>query len=159
MAAPKGNKFALGNDGGRPTLYSQELSDEICAHIADGLSVRKICAMEGMPNMVTIFNWLAKHDEFVKQYTHAREIQAESHADGMVDLADEPPERTATGSIDPASVNDKRLRIDTRKWIASKLLPKKYGDRQTIDLNDVTPKTQDEVDAELIALIKKAAKK
>jgi hypothetical protein len=62
------------------------------------------------------------------KYARAKSEQADILADEMMAIADEsyPPG-------DSAAVNDKRLRIDTRKWIASKLKPKKYGDNLTID--------------------------
>ncbi|MFN8996423.1 MAG: hypothetical protein ACK5X3_22525, partial [Pseudomonadota bacterium] len=45
------------------------------------------------------------------------------------EIADMPPAYTAEGKIDPADVNNRRLQIDTRKWLASKLKPKRYGDK------------------------------
>jgi hypothetical protein len=110
----------------------------ICARIAEGNSLRSICREENMPDISTVFLWLGKHPAFVEQYTRAREEQAESHADEIVDIADATPEfeeiRDREGNIvdmklHSAYVQWQKNRIDARKWVASKLKPKKYGDR------------------------------
>lgn len=107
----------------RPTDYSSELTDIICERIADGESLRTICLSDDMPNKATVFRWLAKHEEFSDQYARAREEQGESHADDIVNIADNEPD-----------VQRAKLMIDARKWTASKLKPKKYGDKITQDV-------------------------
>lgn len=76
-----------------------------------------------MPNRQTILNWLNDKAEFVGQYARAREDQAESHADRIIEIADNP-------DID---ANHKRIMVDARKWVASKLKPKRYGDKLDLD--------------------------
>lgn len=115
--------------GGRPTSYTPEMAALVCAGIADGHSLRKICRDEGMPALSTIFYWLGTIPEFSVQYARAKDSQADAMEEDMLDIADTPPAMTADGKIDSGDVADKRLRIDTRKWIASKLKPKKYGDK------------------------------
>lgn len=102
--------------------YSDDLAAAICERIAQGESLRTICRDADMPSMRAVFNWLARYPDFVQQYTRARNEQAENYADDIVRIADE--------EQDPAKA---RVRIDARKWVAAKLLPKKYGDRQTIE--------------------------
>jgi len=75
-----------------------------------------------MPNKATVFRWLASIECFRDQYARARETQADSYADDIVGIAD--------GDGDP---NDKRVRIDARKWMAGKMRPKVYGDKLDID--------------------------
>lgn len=99
------------------------LGDSICARLAVGESLRSICKRDGMPSMPTIFEWLRLDPTFAQNYTRAREHQAESYADEIASIAD-----SAQG-LDSAGVNAARLRVDARKWCASKLLPKRYGDR------------------------------
>ena len=72
-----------------------------------------------MPANQTVRNWLNTNQDFVLQYARAREDQAEYYADEMVEIAD---------SADKDTANAARVRVDTRKWIASKLRPKKYGE-------------------------------
>jgi hypothetical protein len=110
---------------GRPSLYTPELADEICTRLANGESLRAICLDDAIPSVGTVLRWVGEHDEFQKQYARAREIQAETHADDIVTIAD------GGGEDDSVRTARDRLRVDARKWVASKLLPKKYGDKQT----------------------------
>ncbi|WP_094505450.1 terminase small subunit-like protein [Brucella thiophenivorans] len=58
---------------GRPAIFRQELADQICERIADGDSLRTICAYESFPSRTTVFKWLSHSAEFVDQYARARE--------------------------------------------------------------------------------------
>lgn len=117
---------------GRPSKFTEELGDEICARITEGESLNKICKEEDKPSLVTIFAWMRVHPEFLNNYTRAREEQAETFADEIINIADSEISRDVFGRIDAAAVNHARLRVDARKWIASKLKPKKYGDSTTL---------------------------
>lgn len=112
---------------GRPSVFSQELIDKICELIANGMSLRAVCSQEGMPSAVTVCKWLSENQEFSKQYARAREEQAVSFADEIISIAD---------SVEPdsAAVAKAKLQIDSRKWLAAKMAPKKYGDKQEIDV-------------------------
>lgn len=119
----------------RPSKYSDALAGEICSRIAQGTPLRTICADAGMPGLATVITWLGKYPEFQAQYARAREEQADALADDIVRIADEaPPPDSETGKIDSAWVAWQRNRIDARKWTASKLRPKKYGDRVEADV-------------------------
>lgn len=109
---------------GRPTLYSVELACEICARLAEGSPLCRICLDPRMPAKTTVYRWLGENEEFRALYNIAREDQADTMADEMLAIADE---------CDSSDVKQARLRIDTRKWLAMKLKPKKYGEK--IDLN------------------------
>jgi terminase small subunit-like protein len=108
----------MAHPGGRPSIFNKELGDTICRRIMNGESLRGICEAKGMPDRTTVHDWLSRDREFANQYAYARENQADTLADDLLYIAD-----TAK---DPHIA---RLRIDTRKWIASKLKPKKYGDK------------------------------
>lgn len=115
---------------GRPSAYSDTTADEICERLADGESLRQICRDEHMPDKATIFRWL--NDErfrgFRDRYAHAREAQADALFDELVEIADD------TGELDDnVKVQRARLQIDTRKWVASRLAPKKYGETNKIE--------------------------
>jgi len=127
---------------GRPTIYTPELGNEICARLADGESLRGILQGDEMPNKSTVMRWLFSDKEelkdFCDQYARAREMQAELMADEMMDIADDGTNdwmtrRNKDGSeyevVDNEAIQRSKLRIDARKWVASKLLPKKYGER------------------------------
>lgn len=126
----------------RPSEFSQQIADQICERLADGESLREICRAEDMPNKSTVFRWLASRPEFCDQYTRAREEQAETLADEIVDIADEDPGVISRGegdraevSVDSAAVAHQRLRIEARKWVASKLKPKRYGDKMAQEIS------------------------
>lgn len=107
-----------GTATGRPSLFSEELANDICSRISDGESLNRITQEEGMPARFTVHRWLNENKDFSDKYMRAREIQADVYADEMDDIAH--------SDID---VNKARLIIDTRKWVASKLKPRKYGDK------------------------------
>lgn len=113
---------------GRPSKYSQELADEICERLAKGRSLRQICTDEDMPGRSAVLRWLRDKEDFRSQYAHAREEQADFWADEIIEISDAP-------MSEPFEVQQAKLRSDNRKWIASKLKPKKYGDRVQNDVN------------------------
>lgn len=119
---------------GRPSDYTEELGLEICERIANGESLRGICRDEAMPDARSVFRWLARDDKFCQQYAHAREAQADALADDLLEISDDGTNdyyKDAKGNVlvDQDNIARSRLRVDTRKWIASKLKPKKYGER------------------------------
>lgn len=125
---------------GRPTLYSPELADEICTQLAEGKSLRSVCKAESMPCVTTVFAWMRLHPEFLKQYARAKEESADYLAEETLEIADDGT-NDWIASNDPENAGYRangehiarsRLRVDTRKWIASKLKPKKYGEKLDI---------------------------
>ena len=126
---------------GRPSEYTEETANEICERLAKGESLRSICADQEsgwLPSERTVFRWLEANEDFRQQYARAREVQAETLVDQIIDIADgkdKPPlaERVAeyaeSGQVTVRDHNRDRLRIEARKWVASKLAPKKYGEK------------------------------
>lgn len=129
---------------GRPSEYRDDLAELICDRIADGESLKAICAEEAMPGRSTVFRWLATHETFRDMYAHAREEQAETLADEIVGISDEEctmiraakhgsgdddGEGNTEVVFDSTAVARNRLRVDARKWVAAKLKPRKYGDK------------------------------
>lgn len=111
--------------------FTQKLFDRVCERIANGESLRKVCRDDDMPSVAGVCKWLANDTEgkLVEQYARAREAQADALFDDCLDIADqyEADEKTAEGGTD--HIQRAKLRIDTRKWMAGKLRPKKYGER------------------------------
>lgn len=105
---------------GRPSDYTQDIADEICEKLAYGQSLRSICeGSDSLPSARTVFRWLREHEEFCQQYARAKEESADSMVDDIVRIADNEEE----------DAQSRRVKIDARKWVASKLKPKKYGDK------------------------------
>lgn len=113
----------------RPSDYSQELADEICEAIATGGALYRLCdQFDNWPSERTVYRWLEDSDQFRQNYARARERQADRRNDEIVHIADE--------ATDAALA---RLQVDARKWQASKLAPKKYGDKTTIAGDETAP--------------------
>lgn len=130
MSNPKHSSQKSKNLGrGRPSIYSEELANQICTRIALGESVRKICSTDDTPNEETIYRWVLNNEDFSKKYRLAREMQQERHLDELLEIADDPPPLTAMGATDSGAIQHARLRIDTRKWAMARLSPKKYGEK------------------------------
>ncbi len=121
--------------------YSQELFDKICERIADGESLRTICADGGMPSKANVFRWLSANKDAADQYARAREVQADTLFDEMLDIADDARndwmerrgEEDAGWVANGEHIQRSRLRIDSRKWMAGKLRPKVYGDKVNLE--------------------------
>jgi hypothetical protein len=129
---------------GRPSEYTKEKGDLICSRLSDGESLRSICRDENMPNIGTVLRWVSSkdNDEFRTQYAHAREIGLEHMAEEILEICDDGSNdfmEKATGSglvvvADHEHIQRSKLRVDTRKWVLSKLLPKKYGEKASMEL-------------------------
>jgi len=112
---------------GRPSTFSDKLADIICDRLAEGESLRSICAEKDFPSTTTVKRWLRGKPNFCAQYALAREDQADAIFDEIVDIADK------AGRSEDLTVDMARVRIDARKWVAGKLAPKKYGDKTTVE--------------------------
>jgi phosphoribosylamine-glycine ligase len=112
---------------GRPKALTPQLKEEICERILNGETVRQIAADEHMPHASTIYRALSDDGdpEFRDHYARAKDIQLYRLEDELLEIAD-----AATSD----TVQESRLRIDTRKWIMSKHAPKKYGERVQQDI-------------------------
>jgi hypothetical protein len=125
---------------GRPSSYTLELAETICDRLAEGESLRAICAGEDMPGTTTVKRWLRSNEEFRAQYARAREEQAEHYLDQIMEIADDGSNDYMTITKGDAIYNVEnkevtsrsKMRIDTRKWAMSKLAPKKYGEKLDI---------------------------
>ena len=126
------------NVGGRPSEYSLELADRICEMAAEGNSIQKVARrFELAPR--TIFRWCRENETFRQMYAQARKDAAYVLAEETLDIADdssrdyvEDPE-TGRRVFQPEHVQRARLRWDARRWLASKYLPKVFGDKVDVE--------------------------
>lgn len=130
----------------RYTKFTPAIGKVICELTANGISLNRICKRKGMPGRTIVYRWLHEREDFARDFLMALELKAEHHADLIIELADARPTMMASiidgksvRRVDPAWVNRQRLRIDVRKWIASKLKPKKYGDSLALTGKEGTP--------------------
>jgi hypothetical protein len=117
----------------RPTSYTPEIAAAICERIALGESLRAICREDGTPNQATVYRWLDQDEAFREQYARARAKQADTMAEEIVEIADETWNDTQVTEHGEKPNSEwiarSRLRVDARKWLMSKLAPKKYGEK------------------------------
>jgi hypothetical protein len=121
------------NPQGRPTIYQDSIGALICKGIQEGKTLLKISKDPKVPSLPTIYSWLNRMHPMFKEcffnaYNEAKRLQAEAMAEEIVDISD--------GSGD---IQKNRLRIDTRKWLASKILPSKYSDKVQLTGNEDSP--------------------
>lgn len=122
----------------RRSEFSQDIADTICDRLANGESLRAICRDDEMPVQSTVFKWLDQQPAFAKQYARAREAQADTLADEILEIADDTSRDTIVTEKNGEQPNSEwitrsRLRVDARKWLASKMAPKKYGEKLDLD--------------------------
>lgn len=109
--------------------YEPELAERICDLIVEGKSLRTICQGPDMPDRKSVRRWVKSNPDFALIYKEAKEDAADAFAEELIDIADEEVPLDDKGRLDSGVVQKQRLKVDTRKWIASKLKPKSYGDK------------------------------
>lgn len=110
--------------------HDPEIAAEICRRVSEGESLRAVCRSPGFPPESSVRTWVRDDREgFKAQYAEARSLQYDSWADAIIEIS-------LDDSLDPA---DKRVRVDTYKWLLSKLMPKRYGDRLLVAGDDEKP--------------------
>lgn len=112
--------------GGRPSDYTIEKGDLICERIAThDCGLPRLCKMyNDMPDEKTVQRWRYQFPEFRLKYAQAKMSQADLLAEQCLQISDDST---------PENVGVDRLRVDARKWLASKLLPKQYGDKLLLE--------------------------
>ena len=131
------------------SIYNATIARKICEQLMLKKSMREISEDPRMPSLRTVVRWLAdpKLADFREMYYYARRVQAELRVDEIFEIADDSandwkPVHNKDGDLvdwkpDNEAIQRSRVRIDTRKWFAAKLVPRIYGERTEIDL-DVT---------------------
>lgn len=123
--------------------FTQEKADEICELLMLGWTLTKVCKKEGMPSYTTIVHWLSKNEEFRTQYEFARNVGYDKMADDILDIADNNEgDIKEDGKVDWDNINRARLKVDTRKWLMSHALPKKYGSKTTQEITQTVTKVE-----------------
>lgn len=110
----------------RPSDKSPELLEAFLERVMKGESVKSICDGKDMPSRETVYKWMRDDEEFADKYARAKEVCSHLYQEEIIEIADRPKKTRNDVEAD-------KLRADVRKWVASKLNPKKYGDK--IDVN------------------------
>lgn len=131
---------------GRPTAYTEDIAQHICEQLMEGRSLKSICDNDDqIPHRATVMRWLANSDvepfkSFRDKYDRAREVQYQLMIDDLLDIADDgrndyveylDDDDKIAYKINGEAVSRSRLRVDTRKWFMSKVLPK-FADKPVV---------------------------
>jgi hypothetical protein len=149
------------------SLYTEAIAAEICERIAKGETLAQICRDEHMPARRTVVDWaLNDHEAFAARYAQAREAQIDHWADEITEIADngsndwmrrETQSGRITMIVDQEAAARSRLRIDTKKWLLSKLKPERYGESLKLSGGlDLNMRTDEQLTARLAQLLAKA---
>jgi len=126
---------------GRPSDYSELVAGEICERMVRGEGLLKICSDPGMPARQTVYRWLEANEGFRDRYVRAREALMDFYAEQILVIAfdesgdivvDQAPDGRSKTVANHAKVQRDRLKVDSLKWIASRLFPKRYGDKMEL---------------------------
>lgn len=109
------------------------IADQVLAGMGQGMSAFKACEAADVPHS-TFMGWLDADAELADRYTRARENLIERMANELLEISDKDVE-IQDGKRDWAAVQKHKLQVDTRKWLLSKLAPKKYGDKVGLELS------------------------
>ncbi len=110
---------------GRPSKRTPEMEEAIINGLMDGYSLVQICASESMPNRRTILRWMEDDEAFATRCARAREIQADLMDDKIIQLIED---------VNVENASAMRVKLSALQWRAAKLAPKKYGDKQEVEL-------------------------
>lgn len=125
----------------QPRAYGDNIARKICERIMQGETLNAICADPRMPSKPTVIRWLASptRADFREMYYYARRVYAELLMDEVIEIADDQskdwiPTYNKKGEQngwkpDNEAIQRSRVRIDTRKWLASKMIPRIYGEK------------------------------
>lgn len=116
----------------------RKIAEQIFAGMRSGLSAHKACKLAGIPQG-TFNGWVDEDVELAEQYTRARSELLDRLADELLDISDSDVGMLPDGKKDWAAIQKHKLQVDTRKWLLSKLAPKKYGDRIEIAGDEAAP--------------------
>lgn len=137
---------------GRPSIFTQELADLICERVATHTyGLARLCEMyDDMPDKHTVNQWRFKKPDFSRQYAAAKIAQAELLAEETLDIATDgrndymqslsAEEQGEGWRLNGEHVQRSKLRIDTHKWLAAKLMPKIYGAKIEVGNSELSKK-------------------
>ncbi|MGZ0073358.1 terminase small subunit-like protein [Sphingobium limneticum] len=171
MAKNDGRALTVGpvRTRARASRKTEKIRQEVLQFIVAGESIRSICDREGMPCKSTVMNWIAADPEFRAGYVAAKALYAEVLAEEIIEIADDAKYDWVEGEngkeLDYEHVQRSRLRVDSRKWLAARLSPKRYGDSAMLKIGEAEAApsaanglSQNEIAVRLAALAQSVSK-
>ena len=102
---------------------TKELTDQICQELMNGQPLTRICSRKELPSIATVNRWITKDPSFAKQITNARRVGTQFYLDKMIEELE---------NVSAKDVGIVREKLHHYRWLASKLLPSLYGDKQEV---------------------------
>lgn len=127
------------------SLRTPEVIERIISGLSEGTPLRELCRQDKMPNWRTVYDWISEDADLAARIAHAREVGYDAIAEDILDIADDGTNdwverKRQDGStdtvLDGEHVQRSKLRIETRLKLLAKWSPKKYGDKQTVDVGN-----------------------
>ena len=135
-AVKEEKKVPAKNLGGRPSIYTLKLAEDICRVIgSDTRGLKVICSTtQGFPSADTVNVWRYDHPEFDVMMDKAQALQAKRRVEEAHEIAEDTSRdmymnKEGCEVPNAAAIARDRLRIDNRKYMASKLAAAIYGDK------------------------------
>ena len=100
-----------------------EITNQICEKLMSGVPLTRICEAKDLPSLSTVHRLINKDPSFAKQIIQARKVGCQFYLDKMID------ELETVSNKDVGIVREKQHHY---RWLASKLLPSLYGDKQEV---------------------------
>ncbi len=147
----------------RISTFTPKVGAEILRRIANGESLNRICGPDrkkGLPERMTVYNWINRHPSFKAAYLMARLAQADLYAGEVIEISDgRDPE-----ALEPRDVRRDRLRVETRRWLAAVLAPHLYAEKLALRgaaPEDEAQRQEDEHarDARIAAIMERARRR
>ena len=154
MGAPKGSG----------SKYTEELADRICDLVSNGVNLRKVCRMDGMPAWRTVYDWVVEKPDFAARLARAREMGFDALAEEALEISNTPMlgQKQVMGDKSTfTTVEDmlghRKLQIETRLKLLAVWDPKRYGNKVQLGGDGGAPikvEAQVEADTYLAAILK-----
>lgn len=127
-----------------PAIRNSHNADRICSLIADGYTLRQVAREIGcVASAITV--WASEDEDFAARYARAMQLRTDRMAEEILDISDDGAndwmEREGVEVPDHEHMQRSKLRVDTRKWLMAKMMPKKYGDRVAVAGDSDAPLT------------------
>ncbi len=162
VSAPKN----IGAPKGSGSKYTEEIAEQICDLVSNGVNLRQVCRKEVMPSWRTVYNWVVERPDFASRLARAREMGFDALAEEALEISNTPVmgQKQVMGDKSTfTTVEDmlghRKLQIETRLKLLAVWDPKRYGNKLELagdPNNPLKMEVQVESDTYLSAIMKNA---
>ena len=140
------HKKKIGAPKGSGSKYTDDIADRICDLVSNGVNLRKVCRMPGMPAWRTVYDWVVARPDFAARLARARDMGYDALAEEALEISNTPVMGQKQVMGDKATyttvedmLGHRKLQIETRLKLLAKWNPKKYGDKTIVAGDDTAP--------------------